>query len=93
MKDQIRAVVLLTAVLFAGAAAADETAPAPAPHHHHHRKAAAHPASRHDYAQCVKEKTAVAEYFCGAHADACQAEKDAVAHQCRQEARGVRQKG
>lgn len=93
MKQSIRAALVLAAALCAGPVLAeDAAAPAesPKPHHHHHM--AGH-GGKHDYGNCVKEKSAVAEYFCSAHGDTCQAEKDAVAHQCRQEARGVRQTG
>jgi hypothetical protein len=102
MKTQRLAVLAMTATLFAGAALADEAGPqaqavdsgAPAPHHrsagHHAGKAGG---GKRDYAQCMKEKAVVTEYFCNTHADACQAEKDGVARQCRLEARGVRQSG
>jgi hypothetical protein len=89
----------LSAALLCGTALADDAmatmangAPAAKPAHHHH-KAAAKAVHGVKYDNCVKEKSAAAEYFCSAHADSCQAEKDGIAKQCKSEARGERQKG
>lgn len=84
------------------AAAAAQTGPAPdaalqaaqtTPKHHraHHVRTRHHAGSR--YSQCLKEKLAVAQHYCDSHADACQAEKDGAAKQCRSEARGEKQTG
>ena len=84
------------------AAAAAQSAPAPdaaltaaqtpKPHHRaHHVRARHHAGSR--YSRCLKEKLAVAQHYCDSHADACQAEKDGAARQCRSEARGEKQMG
>jgi hypothetical protein len=48
------------------------------------------PARKTSYEQCVKENMADAEYYCQKHPESCQAEKDGVAKQCKDEARGVR---
>ncbi len=74
----------------ADAAPADQAAPAAKPM----KKAKARRMANHaGYEGCLKQKLAVAEYFCGIHSDSCQSEKDGAAAQCRSEARGERQKG
>jgi hypothetical protein len=75
----------------AAAPAADAPAAAPAKPA---KKAKARRMANHaGYESCLKQKLAVAEYFCGIHSDSCQSEKDGAAAQCRSEARGERQKG
>ncbi len=77
----------------APAAPATDAAAAPAAHHAKHMKKAKGAVHGAAYDSCVKQKLAVSEYFCSIHPDACQAEKDGAATQCRSEARGERQKG
>ncbi|MDR3415778.1 MAG: hypothetical protein P4L83_06290 [Nevskia sp.] len=91
--------LVLGAALTSVQVLADDAPAAPeAKAHHHHKhhagggakKGAAHGVT---YKGCLKEKMAVAEYFCNAHSDACKAEKDGAARECRGEARGERHKG
>jgi len=100
--NRIALMFSLSTALLCGAALAQDpaatTAPsaapaAPAPmakHHHHHGSKAVHGVK---YDKCLKENLADAQYYCSAHPDGCQAEKDGAAAQCRSEARGERQKG
>lgn len=103
MKSSNRIALLfsLSAVLLCGTALADDpmatmagdSGPAAKPAHHHHHKAEAKAMHGSKYENCVKEKSAVADYYCSAHSDSCQAERDGIAKQCKSEARGERQKG
>ena len=96
LSNRIALTISLSAGLFCGAALAQDAATAPAApaakpaHHHHHKGGEVHGVK---YDNCLKEKLAVANAWCGAHSDACQAEKDGAAKQCKSEARGERQKG
>ena len=96
LNNRIALTIALSAALFSVSAfAEDSAAPAPAPpvvKHHHHKVEGKKVAGR-SYDDCLKQKLAVAEYFCSVHADSCQPEKDGAAKQCKLEARGVRQKG
>ena len=97
--NRIALMFSLSTALLCGAALADDgiaTHPGapdakPVPHHHHKASAKAMSGSKYD--NCVKEKSTAAEYYCSAHSDSCQAEKDGIADECRGEARGVRHKG
>lgn len=108
LNNRIALSIALSAALFSLSAAAEDTAAAPAAPaaamaapdaapakagKKMHHKAGAKKTAGHGYDDCMKQKLAVAEYFCSIHADACKAEKDGAAKQCRSEARGERQKG
>ena len=83
----------------AAAAAAAQTGMAPdaaldaaqTSHRLAHRVRAHHHVRSYD--KCLQEKLAVAQHYCDSHGDACQAEKDGAAKQCRSEVRGERQSG
>ena len=108
LNNRIALTLALSAALFSASALAQDAgtaaapaapaaeAPAAAPavaKHKHHKMAKSEKVSGSRYDSCLKQKLAVAEYFCGIHSDACKSEKDGAAAQCRSEARGVRQKG
>jgi hypothetical protein len=99
LNNRIALTLALSVALCSASALAQDTAdapaaaPAPHEHHHHHKAGEEKVSSGGKYENCVKQKMAVAEYFCSVHADTCQAEKAGVAPQCRSEARGERQKG
>jgi hypothetical protein len=108
LSNRIALMFTLSAGLLSGAALAQDAATAPAaapapttmndmvspkPAHHHNHKARTKAASGSKYDNCLKEKLAVANAYCSAHSDACKAEKDGAAAQCKSEARGERQKG
>jgi len=107
LNNRIALTFALSAALFSASALAQDSAaaaptgpvaeaPAAAPamaKHKHHKMARSEKMSGSRYDSCLKQKLAVAEYFCGIHADSCKSEKDGAATQCRAEARGVRQKG
>ena len=105
LNNRIALTFTLSAALFCASALAQDAAPAApaadtaaaapaAPAAKPMKKAKARKMANHaGYEGCLKQKLAVAEYFCGIHPDSCQSEKDGAATQCRAEARGVRQKG
>ncbi len=109
LNNRIALSIALSAALFSLSAVAEDTAAAPAApaaamatpdaapakagKKMHHHMAGAKKTAGHGYDDCMKQKLAVAEYFCSIHTDACKAEKDGAAKQCRSEARGERQKG
>lgn len=96
LNNRIALTFALSAALFSVSAFAQDPAAAPAadkPVMKHHHKAEGKKVAGKSYDDCLKQKLAVAEYFCSVHSDSCQAEKDGASKQCKLEARGVRQKG
>ena len=87
LNNRIALTFVLSAALFSASALAQDAAPAKKAHM---KKTAGHGVV---YDTCLKQKLAVAEYFCSIPPDTCQSEKDGAASQCRSEARGERQKG
>jgi hypothetical protein len=97
LKTRIALTLALSAVLCSASAFAQDAgvtttaADAPAkPAHHHHQAHAQKVADAGKYDSCLKQKLAVAEYYCSIHPGACQGEKDGAAAECRGEARGER---
>ena len=100
LNNRIALTLVLSAALFSASALAQDAgatpagdAPAAHAQHKHMKKAGKASAHGASYEGCLKQKLAVAEYFCSIHPDACQAEKDGAATPCRSEARGERQTG
>lgn len=97
LNSRVAQAFALSVALFSASALAQDAAAAasaaPAVHHAKHMKKAKGAVHGAAYDSCLKQKLAVSEYFCSIHPDACQAEKDGAATQCRSEARGERQKG
>jgi hypothetical protein len=94
LNNRIVLTLALSATMFSVSALAQDAPPPDKPMHHHHHKAMEEKVSGGGkFDTCVKQKMAVAEYFCSIHGDSCKAEKDGVAPQCRSEVRGERQKG